>query len=259
MGESRKRPAWRLGRTGPAEWLALAVLALFLAAVHAFEVGDGHTGLRVVYWLICLLGGGAIGAAIEPVLEKVPWLAARPRWRALAQIVVMTVPITVLVWAVTAALADGGWGLGWLVGYFPNVLVIDAAVVVLAWLLRRALRPPLEVRAASAAPPANPLAGRLAPKLARAPLIAVQAEDHYLRVYTQAGEALVYMRFADAMEAVARGDGLRVHHSWWVARSAVETVRWRNGRGELTLAGGLKVPVSRSYAAAVRGAAWVEG
>jgi DNA-binding LytR/AlgR family response regulator len=47
---------------------------------------------------------------------------------------------------------------------------------------------------------------------------------------------------------------MRVHRSWWVARDAV-TGTLRRGRGlALLLSNGIEVPVSRSYADAVKSA-----
>jgi hypothetical protein len=246
---------WRIGRTGPIEFLVLVFLGMFMTSLDAFNVQTGNLALRIVYWLTNLVGGGVIGALIEPVLEHAPALAARPRLRAVAQIVAMTLPITVLVWAVSGLMGMSRLNLRDLLGYFPSVLVVDIVVVGLAWLIR------LATRVAPAVGPvadANPLAEQLEPRLGRASLIAVEAEDHYLRVYTTAGEALIYLKFADALQALGAGDGLRTHRSWWVARSAVDAVRWRNGRAELLLSNGVRAPVSRTYAGDVRRTSWAK-
>lgn len=92
--------------------------------------------------------------------------------------------------------------------------------------------------------------------MARARLVAFEAEDHYLRVRTEAGSALVLMRLGDALEALSGLDGFRTHRSWWVARTAVEAVRWKGGRGVLTLSDGASAPVSRTYAVALKGTDW---
>jgi len=97
---------------------------------------------------------------------------------------------------------------------------------------------------------------KLPPKLARATLIAVEAEDHYLRIHTDAGDALILMRLGDALEALEGRAGMQTHRSWWVAAAAVEHARFARGRGELTLSNGLTVPVSRAWAAAVKAVDW---
>lgn len=64
------------------------------------------------------------------------------------------------------------------------------------------------------------------------------------------------MRLADAVEALRDRPGFRAHRSWWVARDAVEHARFARGRGELTLSNGLRVPVSRAHAAAIKAVDW---
>lgn len=242
----------RLGRSGAVELAGLSLFGLFLAAISAYDSEGVPTLQRYLYWQFALIGGGAIAAIIEP------WVAAgfpgRPRLFALAQLAAMTPPISLWV----ASLPTILWGVGFrpekIMLTMPSVLTVNVAIVGLAWL----------VRAAFAAPSAAPLEGvpprairaKLSPRLARARLIAVEAEDHYLRVRTEAGSDLVLMRFGDALDALVGADGFRTHRSWWVARSAVETACWKGGRGELRLADGSAAPVSRTYAAALKGTDW---
>jgi len=92
---------------------------------------------------------------------------------------------------------------------------------------------------------------RLPPAIGR-DVIALEAEDHYVRVHTMAGSALILMRFSDAITLLAALDGLRVHRSYWVRRSSVAETR-SNGRGmTLLLDNGLHIPVSEGYKALVR-------
>lgn len=97
---------------------------------------------------------------------------------------------------------------------------------------------------------------RLSARRRPARLIAVEAHDHYLKVHTDAGEELVTLRFADALNELAQAHGWRVHRSWWVAADAVEGVQWRRGAGDIRLVGGLIVPVSRTYAPTLKEAGW---
>lgn len=78
-------------------------------------------------------------------------------------------------------------------------------------------------------------------------IVALEAQEHYTKVYTPLGSALVLYRFGDAVKDMASRRGIQVHRSFWVHTDAIETVD-RSGRAyELTLNTGLKVPVSRSY------------
>ena len=50
---------------------------------------------------------------------------------------------------------------------------------------------------------------------------------------------------------------MQVHRSWWVARGAIEDARRGDGRATLTLKDGSEVPVSRTYAKALREKGWI--
>ena len=61
----------------------------------------------------------------------------------------------------------------------------------------------------------------------------------------------------DAEAELAGIDGLRIHRSWRVARSAVEKVI-RDGRGtKPCLTNGLAPPVARDRVAALKAAGWL--
>lgn len=87
-------------------------------------------------------------------------------------------------------------------------------------------------------------------------LLAVEAVDHYLRIHTRVGAALIHMRLSDAIEELQGADGLQVHRSWWVARPAVAGQRRSGARLSLVLANGIVVPVSRTFLMAVRKIGW---
>lgn len=87
-------------------------------------------------------------------------------------------------------------------------------------------------------------------------LVAIEAQDHYLRIHTRLGSDLILCRFADALNELAETDGLQVHRSWWIAADAVEAVARDGARTFVTLAAGLRAPVSRSFRPAVRARGW---
>ena len=79
-------------------------------------------------------------------------------------------------------------------------------------------------------------------------VIAVQAEDHYIRVHLDDGSSrLIYFRFADALAELKGVDGMQVHRSFWVKRSAIADAVKERGTMRLSLAGGLVVPVSHRH------------
>lgn len=246
--------AFRVGRSGAAELVALVLFGLFLAAIGPFGTDATPTAIRYLYWQLAMIGGGVIAALIEPVIAG--RLTGRPQLFAFTQLAAMTVPIAVWVSLLPVILFGARVSGERILQVLPSVLTINIAVVILAWVTRKALnrrdapRPVPEGLAPAA------IRTRLPPRLARARLVAVEAEDHYLRIRTEAGSALVLMRLGDALEALSGLDGFRTHRSWWVARTAVEAVRWKAGRGALTLSDGSSAPVSRTYAAALKGTDW---
>ena len=84
-----------------------------------------------------------------------------------------------------------------------------------------------------------PLADALPFALKHSRVLAVSSEDHYLRVYTSSGEALVHMTLAEAMERMP--DGFQIHRSHWVHAGAVKDYK----ANEVELVSGLRLPVSR--------------
>lgn len=85
-------------------------------------------------------------------------------------------------------------------------------------------------------------------------LLALSAEDHYLRLHTALGSDLILCRLGEAEDALAAVPGLRVHRSWWVALAGVRGTRKVGEKQFLIMANGLEVPVSRSYLLAARAA-----
>lgn len=229
----------------------LTAMGLFLAALGPFGTSGASLLVRGLYWPGVIVGGGVIGVAVDELGGRRfahPWL----RWAFSS--VVMTPGVCVLVWF-ASRWAFGPSPLRNLFDLAWQVFIISAAVMGVRQLVAR--RAP----AAALEAPAQPCSDaafrqRLSARRREARLIAVEAEDHYLRVHTDAGSELISARFADALLDLAGVAGFQVHRSWWAAAGAIEGVRWRRGRGELRLAGGLTAPVSRTYAAKLKAAGW---
>lgn len=231
-------------------WTTIGVV---MALLGPYGTAEQPLGLRLVYWFACMVGGGMIGVAVdEPLRRRVDhfWL------RLITVSVLMTPPVTVLVGLVNHFMF-GHW-LGWRNLWQPTfqVFIICIATMCLrqlAW-AQAAQRPaPVD---ATPADPAATFRRRLSAKRRGAALWAVEAEDHYLRVHTDAGEELITARFGDALAELASVAGFRTHRSWWVAADAIDEVKWLRGRGEARLKCGLIVPVSRGQAAALKAAGW---
>jgi DNA-binding LytR/AlgR family response regulator len=252
--------------------------AVVLAVLGAMNTGQAPFGYRLLYWASVILPGSLLGIAVQTAVSVWGGLAGR-RWTEIAVVALLvSVPHTFMVIVATALF----FGLD---AITPGVVVFFGLTVLMVALVLTTINhlaappaaapaypSPPEVPAAapvsSTAPepapdavqalPALPemIAEKLPVRLRQARLIAIEAEDHYLRIHTDAGSDLVLMRMTDACALLPEAAGARVHRSWWAARAAVETLARREGKAELTLQGGLTVPVSRAMQASLRDQGW---
>jgi len=113
--------------------------------------------------------------------------------------------------------------------------------------------PALPEPGAEAIPAAFPagLLRRLPPGIG-SDIIALETEDHYLRVHAVGGSALILMRMADAVALLDPQLGAQVHRRWWVAQAAVAGVRSEGQKLSLCLIDKTLVPVGRTFSAAAR-------
>jgi len=147
----------------------------------------------------------------------------------------------------------------WWVQFF-YVVIISALLTTGGWAVDLLIDQRAEAQSPSPGAPADAAASafadRLPAKFRSADILAVSAEDHYLRVHTSAGETMILMRLADAIAELEGVEGAQTHRSWWVAREAVESARREGERVTLLLKGGIEAPVSRPNVRALREAGW---
>jgi hypothetical protein len=92
----------------------------------------------------------------------------------------------------------------------------------------------------------------LPPKLRNHDIIAVKAEEHYVRVITSAGESLIHERFRSVIGEFERFGGIKVHRSYAINPAFVARVETSDGGMQVVMANGTCVPVSRSYIGVAR-------
>jgi hypothetical protein len=233
--------------------LLLAAFGLLMGELGPYRTGDAPDALRRAYWLVAVLGAGLTGILADKAFgPRIPGFWARIALVSLA----ITPPVTLFIYALNAVMLDlprRPWLLPQLAW---QVLIVMLLIMTLRALLWRRV---VETRTIVMAPLPDAERSfrlRLSAKRRAAKLIALQAEDHYVRVHTDSGSELVAMRFSEAVEELAQAYGYRLHRSWWAAADAIEDVRWNRGTGEARLTGGVSAPVSRSYAPALKDAGW---
>jgi hypothetical protein len=228
-----------------------AASGLILSTAGAFDTEAASFAPRLTYWVA--IAGVSI-AALELLHQRLARLVpqAPPLLLRVIGWAVLALPLNMLA-VLSCKLLFGGWpSLGGFLLLLPGMASILAALqFVLTSFARTA---PMAVPALPVPPP-EPACGdelrlRLPLPLRSARIAALEAQDHYVRAYTSAGQALVRGRLRDLIE-IMEEEGVQPHRSWWVARSAIVSMRRENGRTMIVLEGGQQVPVSRSARSAM--------
>ena len=234
---------------------------VLMSLTGAFGTGEAPLLPRTVYWLVLMFGGTGLNFSAGDLASRLTGLRDHTVGAALVETLIVTTLMSPVVWICTTLLFGRPFDGAALESYIGPVFVLSAAMTVLNYALLR----PAEVvvvsqRLADEAPRAArvrvKLAERLPPALRDAGVLAVCADDHYLRVYTDRGEAFILLRLADAITELEGLEGAQTHRSWWVARSAVVASNWSSRGASLTLTGGVVAPVSRTYAKALKDQGW---
>jgi hypothetical protein len=229
--------------------IVATVAAFVMTLTGAFGTDSIPLLPRLLYWLVIMEAGAMIGVGATTGIHGWGRLAGRPWLEGSAISLLIALPLTLVVLGTTALFfGDRNAGASGIFFLFAMVLVVTGVIIAINYATAQPAPAAAPQRELPAAPEAvRPrLAERLPRHLRDAPIHAVQAEDHYLRVHTDAGSDLLLMRMADAIPELAPLEGARTHRSWWVARAAIQSVARKDGRAELTLPGGVIAPVSRS-------------
>lgn len=244
----RQRRAWPLARRA-ALVLGLGVLLGFAAPFASNPPLSAP--VRYTFWIGMVFAGYATALAAEKLVSETS--IPRPELRLLAVALASALPLTfVAAWVIPLIRPGHVYAPLQLPALFGPVAVVQLAITFI--LLRKPSAPPRPPSApgrnASGSFP-RALLSRLPNRLGEE-IVALEAEDHYLRVHTVLGSDLVLMRLSDAVAALEPDLGLQVHRSWWVAQDAICEIMRSEQRSHLKLRNGLLVPVGRTYSAAVR-------
>lgn len=83
------------------------------------------------------------------------------------------------------------------------------------------------------------------PRTFRGPILALQSEDHYVRIHGEGESELLLIRLRDAIAEMDRASGVQVHRSWWVAHNAIARTEPAGRSWNIVLTNGVIVPVAR--------------
>lgn len=247
---ARTSARWHLAVVG---FAAATAVGLTLGAIGPFgSYLNATLPVRTAYWVVCLWAGWLAFGISLPVLTR--WANRRHvsawLWTPPAVAVLNLVPaglsraLAVRMWPVVAEVGLLEW-------YGQGLVISAVATVGMLWAGRD--RGPVSAEAnRSSADPRD----RLPPRLGRT-VLCLQMEDHYVRVHTPQGSALVLMSLSQAMAGLKDVEGVQTHRSWWVARASITSVVEDGRRLRLRLTHGLEAPVSRARVGTLRQAGWL--
>jgi DNA-binding LytR/AlgR family response regulator len=250
---------------------ARAGLAMLFAAILAFLAPFSTYRFdiigRVGYWTIQMAAWLILSQGAAWLVWQVPSLRSRAAQRRIIGTVVATPPMMVVVGVATNMMIGWQPNAADLVEFFVSISLIGGGYTYLADRLVESvtaapaghapvvLAPGLETNGIDeeslklgGGPTHTALIERLPPHI-RGEILCLQVEDHYVRVHSRNSNAMVLMRFSDALRGIDHIPGSQVHRSWWVAADAVIELRRTGRTAQLTLRNGTSVPVSQPYLA----------
>ena len=240
-----------------------AIVGLLLTFVGALETGELPFLPRLAYWEILMLSGAVIGLGVSESVEKWGRLRARPSAEMPLIAALIALPLTFMVVG-TSSLFFGtrppsAQALTIMFGItFFISLVMTALNYFIHWPGKVVAEPPPVTHTTEPEIISGRFADRLPLAIRSQRIIALEAEDHYLRVHLDNNQStLILMRLSDAIAELPSGAGAQTHRSWWVAKDAVRNVTKADGRAILKLSAPLEAPVSRSFYKALNDAGWL--
>lgn len=240
-----------------------AIVGLLLNFVGALDTGGLPLLQRLAYWEILMLSGAMIGLGVSEAVEKWGRLRAKPSLEMPLIAVLIALPLTFMVVGTSSLFFEtpppSPQALLVMFGItFFISLVMTALNYFIHWPGKVVAGTPQPIQAPQPEAITTRFADRLPLSVRAAKIIALEAEDHYLRVHLEGGQStLILMRLSDAIAELPADTGAQTHRSWWVAKDAVRGVTKSDGRATLALDAQLEAPVSRSFYKALNDAGWL--
>lgn len=215
---------------------------------------------RLAYWEIIMLSGASLSIGATETMLRWGRLRSQPWIEVPATTLLISLPLTFIVIAASRSFyGTEGAGFGRFLAFYGMTFTICLAVHSSVFLAGRTRINPSITADLGDTPLATApsemgnehrssiFSRRLPSAYQQLAILALQAEDHFLRVHFESGQnVLIRARLSDAVHERPEQDGARTHRSWWVSRAAITKVTKVQGRTSLTLRNGLEVPVSRS-------------
>ncbi len=250
----------------------MTIIGVVLGLIGPLGSFNDPLAFRLVVWTAFAWLGYAVYAPIDTLAVRLAPRLQLPVWSLrIAGVFLASIPMALAVFLIPRDVEYWRWpGLEYALTHYTYVAMIGGLITLVNVLVQRpkgasqtahgqsAELPSVQTPspAPAPAPSANPLREQIPAELG-SDIIALEMEDHYVRVHTALGSELVLMRLRDAMAHLGDTEGMQIHRSWWVARGAVEDVV-RDGRNlRLKLARDVEAPVSRANVTVLKDAGWI--
>ena len=237
------------------------VMGLFIGYLAPFGMGELPLWMSVSYWVFTCIIGYFIytpfihfGNAILARKLSVHWHRVAISTLLASAVMSFTVPIiTWLFFNMTIEFDKQFWQV------FPKAVVIGGVITIVSLMRDRMKLQQVQLTEKQALVESHEhqveqvVNEKLEQFIAQLPLekrgdlLCLEMSDHYLKVYTDKGHHLVLMRFKDALIQLEDVEGMQTHRSWWVALSAIESMKKENRKMVLVLSNGVEVAVSRTF------------
>ncbi|MFK7843514.1 MAG: LytTR family DNA-binding domain-containing protein [Sphingorhabdus sp.] len=212
---------------------------------------------RLAYWFILMESGALIGVGVVLAMQHWGKLFDQ-RWAEMALIAfIIAVPLSLIIIG-TMTIFVGAQSLSIIdfLSLFGIAFAICWAMTALSYFTTQSQPSMVTATDARDNMGTGIFAERLPLPLRNKQLLALKAEDHYLRVFVEGGSELILLRLSDAITELGDDLGAQTHRSWWVTKSAIAKIRKTDGRATLTLSNGEEVPVSRSHYRKLKNDGW---
>lgn len=202
--------------------------------------------LRLAYWTIAIGSCGLLMTVVIGAVLETRWLAGWPDPPRIALgSMLAAVPGAALIGLLERTMRHNNLVFDHYLWFWFCVAAIGFPVALVQFMFfgSRPQEPPLALQqdAADIA-----FLGRLPRELGRQ-IISLSMQDHYVRVTTDRGSAMILIRFADAIRELAGHPGAQVHRSHWVASGQAKRILREKGRMAIELVDGRRLPVSRPH------------
>lgn len=225
-------------------YIIMLVMALILAQIAPYDTASiTNFFLRAAYWGSIIF----ISQLAWKILEKI--LVARLKWPyffigSLCNLL-MTFPLLLFILFINQFIYDNQPNLEQMFYFWLQLAITCQSIYLLIYIIVSQFIK-TGVKNADDCPPEN-IPHFL--KNIAGDLLYIKSEDHYLRIQTTAENKLILYKISDAIKQLETSniEGMSIHRSHWVAKSAIKNHKKDGRKNLLMLVNDHQLPISATY------------